>query len=359
VKTFVPIGINVLLLLSVTCYAQTRAGVSASLTPEIEELIRERKNLWLSDVAIGLITKDSSVSIFHPSPRFGTHNLTDSSIFETGGATKFFTGLIFAGLAEKKKVSALTPVNKYLPRKYRIKSQSGRAVTLLDLIMNRSGLPANPNHVLVDTDYKTPYSAYDVLVSASKYKFKASDTVWRNSDLGYALLAEALSEKFKAPYTKLLREELTLPLKLKNTTTVLSPKQETRLVTGYSRTGIAVQRWEADGMKSVNGIYSSLKDIVSMLKVYVFDSDRLEELEKLNSKHIYLSPDITIRQRPGYFSVKSSGGSDIGFCGGQTTGQSSFILFDKENKRAVVILSNCADCQEGLGMEIMEILERK
>jgi serine-type D-Ala-D-Ala carboxypeptidase/endopeptidase len=130
--------------------------------------------------------------------------------FEIGSVTKVFTALLLADMVERREVQLSDAVAKHLP-KARIPERNGRKITFLDLATHTSSLP-----------FTAPGAG---LSDEQRYQFLASyqlpydvGTLWEYSDLGYWLLAQALTARAGDDYATLLRTRVIAPLKLRNTT---------------------------------------------------------------------------------------------------------------------------------------------
>jgi D-alanyl-D-alanine-carboxypeptidase/D-alanyl-D-alanine-endopeptidase len=130
--------------------------------------------------------------------------------FEIGSVTKVFTALLLADMVERREVQLSDAVAKHLP-KAQIPERNGRKITFLDLATHTSSLP-----------FTAPGTG---LSDEQRYQFLASyqlpydvGTLWEYSDLGYWLLAQALTARAGDDYQTLLRTRVIAPLKLRNTT---------------------------------------------------------------------------------------------------------------------------------------------
>ena len=160
------------------------------------------------------------------------------SIFEIGSVTKTFTGLAMAQLVAQGKIRLDEPVRELLPPGIVAKPQ-GAEITLLDLITQHSGLrrmpdnfnPADPNNPYLD--YR-PANLYEFV--AEHGVAKPADAAFLYSNLGVGLLGQALANRAAMTYANLLNEEVTEPLRLRDTVVSLSPEQQRRFIQGHART---------------------------------------------------------------------------------------------------------------------------
>ncbi len=85
--------------------------------------------------------------------------LNGDTIFEIGSATKVFTALLLADMAEHHEVALDDPVAKYLPSGVKMPERNSRVITLVDLATHTSGLPRLPGN-LNPKDPANPYADY-------------------------------------------------------------------------------------------------------------------------------------------------------------------------------------------------------
>jgi len=70
-----------------------------------------------------------------------------------------FTSLLLADMVERGEVKVDTPVAKLLPDTVKVPNRNGREISLLDLSMQRSGLPRLPDN-FKPADPANPYADY-------------------------------------------------------------------------------------------------------------------------------------------------------------------------------------------------------
>ncbi|MBI3259181.1 MAG: serine hydrolase [Ignavibacteriae bacterium] len=68
----------------------------------------------------------------------------ENTIYEIGSITKTFTGLLLAEMSFKKELNYNDPISKFLPKTVKTPVRNGKEITLLNLAVNRSGLPRKP-----------------------------------------------------------------------------------------------------------------------------------------------------------------------------------------------------------------------
>lgn len=190
------------------------------------------------------------------------------SIFEIGSITKTFTGLMLSQLVEQGKVKFNEPVRELLPPGA-VAKPTGDEITLLDLATQHSGLPPMPDN-FKPADPSNPYADYG---PANLYTFLAKQTVAKPatpgflySNLGFGLLGQALAVRSTLPYPALLKEEVTDPLGLKDTTVSLTPEQLARFIPGHSGDHQSAHAWDLDALAGAGAIRSTAGDMLTYLE---------------------------------------------------------------------------------------------
>ena len=189
------------------------------------------------------------------------------SIFEIGSISKVFTGLLLARLAEERKMRLDEPVRELLPPGIAPRPH-GDEITLLDLITHRSGLPADaPNlHGNGKHDPFAGYSAADLYSFLARRGFgKPVRAPFAYSNVGVALLGQAMSNRAGASYSDLVAREITAPLGMSDTVVHLTPWERPRLIRGYAGPHNAVEAWDLDAYAPAGGIHSTAPDMLKFL----------------------------------------------------------------------------------------------
>jgi CubicO group peptidase (beta-lactamase class C family) len=187
------------------------------------------------------------------------------SLFEIGSVTKTFTATILATMVLDGSVKLDDPVAKYLPPGVHVPSRNGKAITLLDLATQHSGLPRLPDN-LDPADAKDPYAHYTV---AKMYAFLSHYKLTRDpgakfeySNFAVALLGQALANREHTSYAELLQRRVLGPLHMNDTTLSLTPAQTPRFTVGRSIDDTVVPPWTFDAIAPAGALHSSIDDLV-------------------------------------------------------------------------------------------------
>ena len=271
---------------------------------------------------------------------FAYGSAATDSIFEIGSITKPFTALALARMAEEGKVRLDLPV-RALVLTARLPEPIGSEITLLDLATHHSGLPPLPWN-LRPRDMANPYADYD---AKQLYRFLENRGVGRQaaepfvySNLGYALLAHALTLRADVSYPALIREAVTGPLGLRDTVVGLSPEQASRLLQGYDDRRRAVRPWDTGLFAGAGALRSTAPDMLTWLEANLHPErvpDLTAAIAASHQIHAPRAADGPIAL--GWWVETASGNFQHG---GAVAGFTADAFFNSKDDVAAVVLSN-------------------
>lgn len=220
-------------------------------------------------IAVGVI--DHGVTRVYVAGSAGSGRAVDAhTLFEIGSVTKTFTATTLAAMVLRNEVRLSDPISRYLPAGVRAPSKDGKAITLLDLAEQRSGLPRLPTN-MNDAAGGDPYADYTV---TDMYAFLNGYTLTRDpgaeyeySNYGIGLLGQLLANRANLPYTKLVRNAVLDPLGMSETTFAVAGTQDPPLLAvGHEVGGGAVPTWHFQSVLPAGGIISSVNDMLKYLR---------------------------------------------------------------------------------------------
>lgn len=261
------------------------------------------------------------------------------TLFEIGSVTKTFTATALAVMVERREVRLDDPISKYLPPGVRAPSRDGKAITLLDLAEQRSGLPRLPNN-MDDVGGDDPYADY---TNADMYAFLSGYALPRDpgakyeySNYAIGLLGQLLANRLKTTYPQLVQSLVLDPLGMHQTTVMTTGVADPSLLAaGHDLSGAAVPTWHAQSVAPAGLIASNVDD---MLK-YV----------RCNMGGGPLAHSCLFAQKP---RASGAPGHEIGLVwnvnsqtgnishGGDTYGFHAFVAISRDRQIGVVALSN-------------------
>jgi CubicO group peptidase (beta-lactamase class C family) len=265
----------------------------------------------------------------------------DDAEYEIGSITKTMTGALLADALDRGEVRENTPVGEVLP----LGDAPVAGVTLGELAAHRSGLPTVPGdlgatlatygYTFFGTDpYR--YDAEDLLDAAS-----AEDLTGRGrysySNMGVALLGEALARAAGTPYPELLRSRVLDPLGMGDTTTpTRAVDLDPSTPTGFTPGGRQVDAWTLGSYAPAGGVRSTPNDMAALAVALL--EDRAPGMAALEPRS-HAGPGLRI----GYaWHVSELDGAEITWHNGLTGGFASSLALDRDAGRAVIVLHDTA-----------------
>jgi serine-type D-Ala-D-Ala carboxypeptidase/endopeptidase len=191
------------------------------------------------------------------------------TLLRIGSVTKAFTGEVLAHLTAAGTVKLTDPLVKLAPDFTGSADPDVERIRLLDLATHSGGLPRElPHEPGGDADPFAPITrdGFAAWLKREKLLFAPGRSVLY-SNFGFDLLAIALSEAAKRPYPDLLRDMITGPLAMKDTTFSLTDEQRGRLMRGHGFDG-AMMPIVPTGTTIVGsgGLYSTPNDLLRWMR---------------------------------------------------------------------------------------------
>jgi serine-type D-Ala-D-Ala carboxypeptidase/endopeptidase len=318
-------------------YAQSAAAIIPP--PASTQMILDARTKSMPGSGIVAAVIDHSVVTTYLSGSSGNARPLDANtLFEIGSITKTFTATVLAKMVLAGKVRLADPVSMYLPSSVRVPSRDGKAITLLNLATQHSGLPRLPSN-MGDLSGPQPYEKYSIRKLCA---FLNGYTLTRDpgssfeySNLGFGLLGYALARSAHTTYENLVRENVLAPLGMKETIVTADEADAARLSVGHNVDGDAVQAWTfTDAFAGAGAIRSDLDDMVKYLRCNLGEGP-------LARACLYAQqPRSTF---PGHRIGLAWWTNDVnGFInhGGDTAGYHALLMMNRDRSKGVVLLSN-------------------
>ncbi|WP_080770303.1 MULTISPECIES: D-alanyl-D-alanine-carboxypeptidase/endopeptidase AmpH [Chromobacterium] len=265
-------------LLGLSLASAPIAGLAAAQAePQTAEQQVDRygSQIFRDSRAVGMVMvvvdKKQTLQRFYGQTRPGSRQKPDAdSLLRIASISKTMTGEVLSSLALENRVKLDDPLQKYAPQGMAL-PQAGQSITLLNLATHTSGFPrempgSKPQDtpVFVWPDQQQRWS----WLSASKARFAAGEKA-QYSNLAFDFLADALAVATGRPYAALLRDKITAPLGMKDTTLNPTAAQCARLLEGFGASP-CVNTTAASGS---GGIYSTPRDMQRWLQDLVYPQD--------------------------------------------------------------------------------------
>jgi len=309
-------------------------------------------------LAIGIVHHNRTKAFFYGETAKENAILpTEETIYEIGSMTQIFTATLLADVVEKGIIRLEDPIVKFLPDSI-AHNTSLQGITFQSLANHTSGLPHSPSNLDKNPNYnpQDPYALYTRRdLFAFLKSFQANTTPgekYEYSPLGYGLLGELISMIAKKPYGQLVKEVITTPLSMTNTTNKLNPKTQ-QLIQGYDEKGQKTLSWNTQAMAGATVLKSSLKDLLVYAQAqFNMPNTPLERAMALTRQFTYfLPPDSDIGLA---WHMNMVGDIVVYSHTGNSGGYRSFIALAPDKKSALVVLTNTAISTDDICTQIME-----
>lgn len=260
--------------------------------------------------------------------------------FEVGSVSKTMNAALLAALVAEGKLELDMPLRHYLPDGAVVPERDGVAITLRQLATHTAGLPPLPPG-FAPRNPADPYAdlAPGALIDALAKTELASTpgTAWAYSNFGAMLLSLVVAEASGGDYEAALRQRLFAPLGMVQSGASRLP-DGVEDVSGHRPTGVVVPGWRFHpALSGVGAVRASIDDMVRYVQGQFADTPASEALK---ATHL---PQTEIGRPMALGWLRSPlGGRELLAHEGGTGGFSSFVAFDVERHRGVVVLADTA-----------------
>jgi CubicO group peptidase (beta-lactamase class C family) len=276
------------------------------------------------------------------------------TVFVIGSVSKTFTALLLQDMVERGDLKLEDPVARFLPKSVKMPTRNGRGITLLDLATHSGGFPINPDNMSGPTareQYET-YTVERMYDYLSHYRLpRDPGTAFQYSNLGMALLGEALALKAGTNFESLVVNRICRPLGMESTCITLTADLKARLAVGRDASGNPSLPWKLQAYSPAGGIYSTANDL---LKYAAAESSlapsHLAELMKKTHEICYTDTN-GLSEEPGFGTFgrtamdwvdrgayQPAGMDLLGHAGGAGS-YHAWVGFDMKQRRGVVVLT--------------------
>jgi serine-type D-Ala-D-Ala carboxypeptidase/endopeptidase len=221
-------------------------------------------------MVLAVVDGDDDVVVGHGETTRGSGREPDGkSLVRLGSISKAFAGELLGGLAAEGRVRLTTPLQAHAPQGARLPERDGRPITLLDLATHAAALPRE-----LPVEGPAGAAPFAWPTAADRFAWLAGHelpwapgSVAAYSNLGFDLLGAALAAATGEPYAELLRQRITEPLGMTDTTLAPTAEQCARLMAGYGIPGAEAAPCVGTAtIAASGGVYSTADDMVRWLR---------------------------------------------------------------------------------------------
>jgi CubicO group peptidase (beta-lactamase class C family) len=294
---------------------------------------------------------------------FGTAPGPGADEFEIGSVTKTVTASLYAVAQQRGEVQRESTLGELLGV-----TGDASSITLEELATQHSGLPRLPADLsftgrvlLANLSGADPYTD-DVaaLVGQASRAEVDDEKPYGYSNFGMALLGQALAAAADTPWEQLVAERVAQPLGLADTYAPGDPDGlRADSPTGFTASGRHADAWTMRAFGPAGSVRSTLDDMVAYTVAQrddrapgVIATEPLVEAGGRGAE-IGWAWMTTPHDGDGDGGDGGAGGAST-WHNGMTGGYASFVGFDRDSDRAVVVLSSSAVSLDDLAFALLE-----
>jgi CubicO group peptidase (beta-lactamase class C family) len=280
------------------------------------------------------------------------------TIYEIGSVTKVFTSLLLADMAARGEVGLDDPIDGLLPDGVKPPRRDERSITLRQLAQHTSGLPRLPGNFAPasETDPFADYTTEKLYAFLNGYTLpRAIGEKYEYSNLGMGLLGALLARRADTEYEALVETRICQPLGMESTTGELNDAVRARLAPGHhgART---VSCWTIPALPGCGQLRSSAAEMARFVRAHLEpDASPLSAAIRtcLDTNGAATTDIPKTKVTLGWHLTETAGGKVYWHNGG-TGGYRSFIGFNPQKQRGVVVLANSPYSVDNLAMHLLD-----
>lgn len=344
-----------LIVILLTIFIAVFAGQSEATTDSLllEKVLQHKvENEKLSLGVAAVVINNGQVEFINlgVTDQQTKQKVSKETLFEIGSISKVFTATALASYVKKGKVNLDDSVQVYLPGSVTVPSKNDSTISFKNLANHHSGLPRLPTNMPF-ADPLNPYADYttDLL-----YEFLNGYELPRNigelpeySNLGMGLLGHTLSVMNNSNYETMLKQEVLVPLKMEHTYVDVPKHAEHERSQGHNSALNPTKFWQLPALAGAGAIVSNASDMAIFLKA--------------NMEQSPIQPAISLTHKPTAefgspttkiglaWLIQNTPSGEVYMHNGQTGGFASFIGFNPNLKRGIVLLSNVSTPLDEVG----------
>jgi len=279
--------------------------------------------------------------------------MTPGTIFRIASITKVFTSTAIMQLRDAGKLHLDEPISKYLPW-FDIKHRFPDApvITIRHLLTHSSGLPREAAFPYW-TDHQFPTLEQMKQRLPDQETIYPSETKWKYSNLGMALLGEIVAAASGEAYETYIQNHILAPLSMTSTSVNLSKDHLKRLAVGYGRRLSDGRRkvmdfTDSQGLTPAANMSSNVEDLAKFISLQFRDGrpDQGEILKGSTLREMQRVHWLHDNWKSGWglgFSISRKNERTLVGHGGWVAGYRTQILFSPAEKIGVVVMTNAED----------------
>lgn len=203
----------------------------------------------------------------------GSNKVPDGdTMFRIASVSKVFCGSALSSLVVDGKVRLTDRLQDRLGYDVTLPEKDGRALRLVDLVTQSSGLPREVPRADAPSDDPFSTNTKEAQIAALKEDLLrfAPGTAVLYSNFGYDLMGAALANVSGKPYAELLKERVLDPLGMKDTVFNPRPEDRSRLMQGHNFDGSPMPNVPTSvSIECAGGLHTTTNDMLRWISWHV------------------------------------------------------------------------------------------
>ena len=236
---------------------------------------------------------------------------TPDTLYRIASHSKLFTAIGILQLRDQGRLKLDDPVKAHLPNfNITITDPEARPVTIRHLLTHSSGLPREAGSAYW-SDFNFPDREQVIERLAGQQTILPSESLFKYSNLAYALLGEIIADKTDESFATYVEEKIMAPLGMDDSSVVFPNKHQSQLAVGYGRrlpdgTRQVFPFIDARGMAPATGVTSSVNDMARFVSWQL-------RLRNHGGNELLAAATLREMQRPHWLVVDWKNGRGLGF----------------------------------------------
>jgi len=325
----------------------------------LNELVAaKRASAGLPGVAAGIVA-DDGLAWFSGQGRTdltADQAPTDRSTSRVASVTKTFTATAILQLRDRGLLTLDDPLERHIPEFAAVRETGGRRadVTIRRLLSHRSGLVTESPATHWDGPDGPDFPTVEAVMAALPDTAVAipADTIWKYSNLAYALLGETIARLSGRAYVDYVQAEIFDPLGMSDSTFEPAEHHRPLVMTGYAPGTFEDRPTPAPtaslrGLTSAGQLYTSVRDLAEWVAFQIRGDGLARDGRRIlaaasheeSFRSLHVEPDLATGQclawrvtRVGEHIVHNHGGSVHGF--------NTSVGFHRPSRTGVIVLTN-------------------
>lgn len=290
-------------------------------------------------MAVAVIENGAIARTFQCADPKQASRIGPDTAFEIGSVSKTMTAALLADLIGQGKGSLDDPLSAWLPPGTKLPDFQGKPILLRHVVTHTSGLPALPSRMGAP-DMADPYAKLDeaaLLASLADVTLAAAPgTKFEYSNFASMVLSYAVARRAGMDMETLMKQRLFAPLGMQHAY-INTPPAGVRAAVGHTPNARPTSAWHFQtNLAGVGGVRATLDDMVRYVQGELgTDASTITPALKLSQQKVSDAPPMAMN-----WMLMPVGGRIVHVHEGGTGGFSSFVSFDTDKQRGVVILSD-------------------